>query len=143
MPKALDTVRTLKDKQRANGRTLALNGTAWRKLRALVLAEQPLCADCERCGWTTPANEVDHADNDPTNNERSNLIGLCRPCHSRKTQHFEHYKRTGQWLPIKGCDVHGRPLDPLHFWNTDRRAQKSPEQNGPEPAMGTHARDRT
>jgi hypothetical protein len=31
-------MRTLKDKREANGRTLALDGAAWRKLRASVLA---------------------------------------------------------------------------------------------------------
>lgn len=77
---------TLKDKQRANGRTLALDGAAWRKLRAVVLAEQPLCPDCHAAGVLRLALDVDHADGDPTNNDRSNLIGRCRPCHSRKTR---------------------------------------------------------
>lgn len=73
--------RTLKEKQQSNGRTLALNGTAWRKLRAAVLRESPLCALCR----TATATEVDHVDDDPTNNDRANLSALCKPCHSRKT----------------------------------------------------------
>lgn len=32
------------------------------------------------------AREVDHIDNDPSNNELDNLQALCTPCHSRKTQ---------------------------------------------------------
>lgn len=109
--------RTLKQKQEANGRTLALNSAAWRKLRALVLREQPICPECERMGQYTAANEVDHIDNDASNNDRSNLIGLCKTHHSQKTARHEHFKRTGQWLPVKGCDINGIPLDPNHHWN--------------------------
>lgn len=74
--------RTLREKQAANGRTLALDGAAWRKLRALVLREEPLC----RCGCGQPATDVDHIDSDPTNNARGNLQGLAHSCHSRKTR---------------------------------------------------------
>ena len=44
--------RSLRDKQLSNGRLLALDGAAWRKLRAMVLSEQPLCEMCERQGYT-------------------------------------------------------------------------------------------
>jgi 5-methylcytosine-specific restriction protein A len=121
--------RTLKDKQRSNGRTLALDSAAWRKLRALVLTEQPLCRDCESRGYIEPATEVDHHDNDASNNDRDNLVGLCKPCHSYKTQRHEHYKRTGQHLPLKGCDTSGMPLDPAHPWN----CEKSPATDGAKP----------
>jgi 5-methylcytosine-specific restriction protein A len=115
--------RTLKDKQEANGRTLALNGAAWARLRALVITEQPLCAQCEREGRITPGNEVDHIDNDASNNERSNLENLCRPCHSRKTN-----ADMGRSVSY-GCDANGMPLDPNHPWNRE----KSPEPQGAEP----------
>nr|WP_314623626.1 HNH endonuclease signature motif containing protein [uncultured Noviherbaspirillum sp.] len=131
--------RTLKQRQEANGRTLALNGAAWARLRSLVLSEQPLCPECERMGRIMPARDVDHVDNDASNNERSNLVGLCTPCHSVKTQRHEHFLRTGTWLPVKGCDVHGMPLDPQHAWNRE----KSPEPQGYEPTVYLHARDRT
>lgn len=75
---------TLKERQGA--RTLALNGTAWRRLRALVLTEQPLCAHCREVSVLRLASEVDHIDNDPANNDRVNLVGLCKSCHSRKTR---------------------------------------------------------
>ena len=132
-------LQTLKQRQTANGRTLALNGAAWAKLRRLVLTEQPLCADCERQGRITPSRDVDHVDNDASNNERFNLVGLCTPCHSVKTQRYEYFKRTGKWLPVKGCDVNGMPLDPNHAWSRE----ESPEAKGGEPTVPLHARDRT
>lgn len=103
--------KTLTDKQKANGRTLALNGTPWRKLRALVLSEAPLCQHCAARGLIVQATDVDHIDNDPTNNDPRNLASLCAPCHSRKTQ-ADMGKRVN-W----GCDVNGIPLDPNHPWN--------------------------
>lgn len=106
-----DTDKTLRDKQKANGRTLALNGLAWRKLRALVLCERPLCEACSKRGRATPATDVDHIDNDPTNNDRGNLASLCHPCHSRKTQ-----ADMGKQIKY-GCDTNGMPLDPDHHWN--------------------------
>ena len=51
----------------------------WRRIRVSVLADSPLC----ECGEL--ANEVDHVDGDATNNERSNLRAMCKPCHSRRT----------------------------------------------------------
>lgn len=104
------STRTLKDKQQSNGRTLALDGKAWRTLRAAVLRETPLCALCR----TAMASEVDHVDDDPSNNDRSNLSALCKPCHSRKTQ-ADMGKRVS-W----GCDDKGMPLDPAHPWNLER-----------------------
>lgn len=117
--------KTLKEKQAANGRTLALDGAAWRKLRAVVLAEQPLCPECRDQGLIVPATEVDHADNDPSNNSRENLVGLCKPHHSQKTAREMH----GHAARPHGCDVDGIPLDPDHPWRVAVQRlldQKSP-----------------
>lgn len=77
------------DKQRAKRRSAkrlyATNHTTWRKLRAVVLREEPLCRQCQKDGRLTPANEVDHIDEDSFNNNRSNLQALCKPCHAKKT----------------------------------------------------------
>jgi 5-methylcytosine-specific restriction protein A len=100
--------------ERQQRRALRTNSTAWRKLRAQVLTEQPLCPDCEAIGHTRAAREVDHADGNAFNNDRSNLVGRCKPCHSRKTAREMGRK------PIKGCDINGIPLDPNHHWNRDR-----------------------
>lgn len=51
-----------------------------RKLRRIVLSEEPKCRRCDR-----PATDLDHIDGDPTNLDRSNLQPLCGRCHKRKT----------------------------------------------------------
>lgn len=102
--------KSLKQRQQETGRTLALDSPAWRKLRASVLREQPLCA----CGCHGLATDVDHINNDPTDNRRENLQGLAHECHSRKTQQDMGKRVT--W----GCDEHGMPLDPNHPWNNER-----------------------
>lgn len=121
--------RTLQQKREANGRTLALNGSAWRTLRASVLREHPLCEHCLDDGTTELATDVDHRDNDPTNNHRDNLSALCHACHARKTN-ADMGRRVAY-----GCDAHGRPLDPNHHWNRDLGAllQKSPGTDEREP----------
>ena len=103
-------MRTLRDKQEANQRTLALDGKAWRTLRASVLREHPLCVLCR----TAVASEVDHIGDDPTDNRREALQALCKPCHSRKTNADRGHKVT--W----GCDDNGMPLDPSHPWNLEK-----------------------
>jgi 5-methylcytosine-specific restriction protein A len=114
-------------------RTLALNGATWRKLRATVLREQPMCPVCEAEGKLVPAVDVDHIDNDASNNARDNLMGLCRPHHSVKTN-VDHYGRR-----VRGCDVNGIPLDPDHAWNVE----KSPATDSHEPTCSSHAHRRT
>lgn len=93
MPKSLKTHKPTLVKQRSatlksmqGDRTLALNGKAWRVLRALVLQQQPLCLHCKEQGYVILAREVDHIDNDASNNLRSNLQGLCSMHHSQKTR---------------------------------------------------------
>lgn len=97
--------RTLKDKQASNGRTLALDGKDWRTLRAYVLGGEPLCRHCTSRGLTVIATEVDHQNNDPTDNRLVNLQPLCKSCHSLKTMAELH----GRSVPM-GCDVDGVPL---------------------------------
>lgn len=103
--------KTLKERQEETGRTLALNGAAWRRLRADVLRSNPLCEHCEARGILTAATDVDHRDNDPSNNDPDNLASCCHECHSRKTQ-ADMGKRVS-W----GCDANGMPLDPKHHWS--------------------------
>ncbi|MBH1979405.1 MAG: HNH endonuclease [Comamonadaceae bacterium] len=137
MAKPLRLSKTLKERQAETGRTLALNGAAWRKLRAYVLAESPLCEHCAERGLVVPATDVDHIDNDPSNNSMANLSSQCHECHSRKTQ--ADMGKSVAW----GCDQHGMPLDPCHPWNKRTTArlpallrpvdEKSPGADGCEP----------
>jgi 5-methylcytosine-specific restriction protein A len=62
----------------------------WRKLRAAVLFDEPLCRFCQEQGRITEATEVDHiksiAERPDLRLERSNLRPLCTPCHSGRTR---------------------------------------------------------
>jgi 5-methylcytosine-specific restriction protein A len=133
--KPLRTSKTLKERQAETGRTLALNGAAWRNLRAHVLSSEPCCRQCIREGRTTLATDVDHM-NGADDNRMESLQPLCHACHSRKTQ-ADMGKRV-TW----GCDINGLPLDPAHPWNNEpgtramalmRSDQKSPGADGCEP----------
>lgn len=79
-------------KARQGERTLALNGATWRRLRAAVLTRDPLCPRCRYAGYIVPAVEVDHIDNDPTNNTLGNLVGLCKMHHGQKTRQAQREK---------------------------------------------------
>ncbi len=68
-----------------------INTTRWRRLRAAVLSEHPLCAVCLREGRTAAATEVHHitpveAGVTARRRERlaydvANLMPLCHGCH--------------------------------------------------------------
>lgn len=75
---------TAKHRQAKRG-PWATNLALWRGIRDRILKAEPLCRACSHAGRLTPANEVDHIDNDFTNNDDSNLQPLCTSCHSRKT----------------------------------------------------------
>lgn len=60
----------------------------WKKITAIVKAEQPVCARCDELGLATPVVIVDHIKEledggDPF--DRSNLEGLCFSHHNNKT----------------------------------------------------------
>lgn len=103
----------------------------------MVISEQPLCAEHHRQGLIVPGNEVDHIDNDASNNDRDNLENLCHSCHSRKTNRDRGASK------YMGCDVNGTPLNPSHPWRMAENAQKSPEPQATEPTVKPHARNRT
>ena len=68
-------------------------GARWRRLRAQVLREEPLCRACLGVGRVAPATEVDHivprSKGGP--DDRANLQSLCKSHHSEKT------KREAAW----------------------------------------------
>ncbi len=93
------------------------NTARWQRLRRLKLRTNPLCEDCMR-SYTRlePAAAVDHII--PINSggdaypPLEDLRSLCASCHNTKTR----AEQLGRSPPIKGCDVHGYPLDPRHPW---------------------------
>lgn len=102
-------------------RTLPLNGAAWQRLRASVLAGEPLCRDCASRSIVTEATDVDHRDGNPGNNDPDNLQPLCHSCHSIKTAR-DHGKQVSM-----GHDTDGMPLDPSHPWAKVCRLLQRPE----------------
>lgn len=52
----------------------------WPRLRARVLRRDPVCRAC----GLAPSAEVDHVQ-PGDNHDETNLQGLCRPCHARKS----------------------------------------------------------
>lgn len=63
-------------------------GSAWKKLRLLVLArDEWLCQACKAKGRTTPANHCDHIVSKAKGgtDDMSNLRALCAGCHRDKT----------------------------------------------------------
>lgn len=70
-------------------------GYQWRKLRKKFLDAHPLCEQCRLQGRYTMATEVHHIKplaNGGTNDE-SNLMPLCKSCHSRITLTTENLQR--------------------------------------------------
>lgn len=66
-------------------------GADWRKLRAAVLAQEPICRLCRKA----PAAEVDHIHGfhgvaDPLRLDPRNLRPVCAPCHRARTARQAH-----------------------------------------------------
>jgi len=82
---------TLREKDRERGNSGARGyDRRWRKSRALWLAQNPLCVECEKHGNYTPATLVDHIQPvqsafDPRFYDTDNFQSLCRSCHQQKT----------------------------------------------------------
>jgi hypothetical protein len=106
-------------------RRVSLSSAAWKRLRAQVLAEEPLCRWCAARGLVVPATDVDHIedsrDDYTDDNSRENLAPMCHECHSLKTA-----ASMGKRVAL-GCDASGLPVDPNHHWN---RPEKSPATAG-------------
>jgi 5-methylcytosine-specific restriction enzyme A len=86
----------------SEGRQLFYRSTEWRKLRAIKVAENPLCEECLKKGILTPTKEVHHIkdiSDIPTLENAlnyNNLMSLCKPCHSKITGH----KEKAVWKPF-------------------------------------------
>lgn len=63
-------------------------GYQWRKIRAIFLSENPLCEMCKREGRYINATEVHHIkplSEGGSFSDPSNLMPLCKSCHSKIT----------------------------------------------------------
>ena len=69
-------------------------GPLWQKIQAMYIREHPLCEQCLQEGRLVEAVHVHHKKPlaEGGTNETSNLIALCKPCHSRI-----HAKRGDRW----------------------------------------------
>lgn len=72
----------------------------WNKARIEHLDADPLCVDCAKRDYITPATVVDHIvphkGNEDLFWDRSNWQSLCKPCHDRKTATED----MGRWSPV-------------------------------------------
>lgn len=114
-------------------RRVSLNSAAWKRLRAEVLAREPLCRMCAARGLVEPATDVDHIhdsrDDYTDDNRIDSLQPLCHECHSIKTA-----RDMGKQVSL-GCDVNGIPLDPEHPWHANTsNTEKSPATDGTKTA---------
>ena len=87
----------------------------WRRQSRAYLARNPYCAMCREVGRTQLAQVVDHRvphrGDETLFWDQENWSALCKSCHDGPKASFD---RSGK---VKGCDAHGRPLDPNHHWN--------------------------
>lgn len=62
-------------------------GRAWKRIRDRYIKLHPLCEQCQTNGLLVAAEEVHHIRplSKGGENETSNLMSLCKPCHSRIT----------------------------------------------------------
>lgn len=57
----------------------------WQSLRAVVLRREPICRECERAASTTVDHIIAHNGDAALFFTLSNLRGMCKKCHDRKT----------------------------------------------------------
>lgn len=119
-------------------RVLPLNGSRWQKLRAQVLAGEPLCRHCAARGLTVPATDVDHISGDPSDNRLEALQPLCHECHSIKTA-ADHGKRVARPVGLDGLPLSG----PWAAAAKDRDDRSSPDRPVPATQLLTAKKDRS
>lgn len=75
-------------------RTKKRYGRAWKRIRDKYVMEHPFCELCFQRGVIVPVEEVHHKKplSEGGTHDRSNLIALCKSCHSRI-----HAERGDRW----------------------------------------------
>lgn len=81
-----------------------ITGRAGVALRERIRAEEPLCRHCLAEGRVRPTQEIDHIRplTRGGTNDRSNLQGLCVPCHEAKSKAERAGQSKPAWLPKPG-----------------------------------------
>lgn len=69
-------------------------GRAWKRIRDKYASEHPFCELCFQRGIAVPTEQIHHKKplSEGGTHDRSNLIALCKPCHSQI-----HAKHGGRW----------------------------------------------
>lgn len=96
------------------------NTSRWLKVRKLKLATDPLCYACLLRGVVVEAKAVDHVKaisrgGDPFP-PLDQLMSLCIPCHSHKTNAADRLDRSSSARRFPGFDLQGNPIDPSDDW---------------------------
>ena len=107
-----------------------LYGTAWKKLRAAILRQRPLCVECEKIGRIVKATHLDHITPHRGDmalfHDTDNLQGLCHSCHSAKTAAedggFGNKAGKAKEKVSRACGIDGLPVDSKHHWTRGRGA---------------------
>lgn len=115
---------------------------AWKRLRRLKLARDPLCEECLTLGRHVAATEVDHVLSVSKGGaalDIANLASMCRPCHSRKTADMDGAfgRAPRDRRRVRGCTVDGAPRDPDHPWNSGAESRDREGQPPTPPRHGT------
>ena len=89
----------------------------WRQLRAAAWARAK--GWCEVPGCQALGKVVDHIISRKAGgrDELSNLRVLCRTHDNQIKEQANGTRRGGGHAVVHGCDEHGRPIDPSHWWN--------------------------
>lgn len=87
------------EKYRRDPGTKRRYGRAWKRIRDKYVMEHPFCEMCFNRGIIVEAEEVHHKKplSEGGTHDRSNLIALCKPCHSRI-----HAEGGGRWHKGQG-----------------------------------------
>ena len=82
------------EKHGRDPRTKKRYGRAWKRIRDKYVQEHPFCELCFQRGVIVPVEEVHHKKplSEGGTHDRSNLIALCKSCHSRI-----HANRGDRW----------------------------------------------
>jgi 5-methylcytosine-specific restriction endonuclease McrA len=72
-------------KQRDNEGRLHYRNRCWKCIRLARATKKDKCSWCGAVFDDAKYLHVDHKDNNPSNNDESNLQTLCIPCHLKKT----------------------------------------------------------